>query len=98
MTTRRFTALSILCGFLALLASPASADTALQVRIREAALDPNGPVRLVVSVTGTAAGQPLTPANVAVREGDRQVGGVAVTPLLATNPQPVSVALALDVS
>lgn len=96
MRARLGLAAGALCA-LAALAAPAAAAVPLEVRIREAALDTDGRVELVVSVTGDAVDRALTAADFAVTEEGRPVEGVRVEPLLASL-RPVAVALAVDVS
>lgn len=95
---RRRVALAVLAlalgGFLA---APAAAQTA-QLRIREATLDPNGLVRLVVSVAGEAAEQVFVRDNFHLTEAGVTIEELAVTPLFESRIQPVAVALVIDTS
>lgn len=95
---RRHLALIGVLSILIALAAPAAGEEALLVRIREAALDPGGGVRLVVSVTGEAAGDVLSAANFAVTEEGEPVAELKVEPLLEKEAQPLAVALVMDVS
>lgn len=85
-------------GVIIFLASPAAIAAALEVRVREAALDPGGAVRLIVSVTGEGLDRPLTAADFRVTEGGRPAQDLQAEPLLQSRIQAVSVALLLDTS
>ena len=74
------------------------AATQLQVRIREAALDPDGRVRLIASVAGTPEGQVLDKGNFKVTEENEVVESFSMESLLESKIQPVAVALVMDVS
>lgn len=88
----------LLALLLALVGASAAAQVPLEVRIREAALDPAGSVRLVVSVTGDAAAGVLDAASFAVTEQGAPVAGLKVEPISESRVQPVAVALVIDVS
>ncbi|MFA5890061.1 MAG: VWA domain-containing protein [Actinomycetota bacterium] len=73
----------------------AHAVGSVDVRIREAVLDPGGNVRLTVAVAG--ASRDLAASDFAVTEQGVAVPNLTVTPMAAA-AQPVAVALAMDVS
>lgn len=81
-------------AFVALLAAPAAAAEGLSVRIREAALDPHGEVRIIASVAGPETGSP----RFTVTEEGREVRDVKAEPLLGSGARSVAVVLAVDVS
>ncbi|MDP8931933.1 MAG: type II secretion system F family protein [Actinomycetota bacterium] len=76
--------------------APAFAQSAVDIRVREVALDPDGATRLVVS-TG-ALSQPLSADNFAVGEEGEAVADLQVQPLLQSRSQPVFVSVLVDVS
>jgi tight adherence protein B len=83
------------------LAVPATAfgQASAGVRIREAKLDGNGRVRLVVQVSGPLVDQQLKAGNFSVTEADRKISDLTVTPLTqAAATVPIVVALAIDTS
>lgn len=94
----RRTFAALVAGFL-LIASPASAQTAApSVTIREAALDPDGLVRLTVAVGGVASPRRLSNENFTLTEQGEGIVDFSVEPLFAEQSRPVAVALVMDVS
>ena len=80
-------------------ASAAFGQTApLVVSIREALLSADGSTKLVVSVTGSAVGEPLSATNFAVKEAGEDITDLTVAPLSESQVQDVTVALVMDVS
>jgi tight adherence protein B len=94
----RARALASIVAALFVIAPTAPAASQLQVRIREAALDPDGRVRLIASVAGTREGQVLDKRNFKVTEEGDGVESFSVESLLESKVQPVAVALVMDVS
>lgn len=97
---RRLSAAALLAAVTALalaaLAPVAGAQGTLQTRIREAALDPDGFVRLIVSVTGPE--KELSAGDFVVTEEGEAVRIESVRRLLESRTIPVAVALVVDVS
>jgi tight adherence protein B len=81
---------------LAFLAPAAIGDGSLQVHIRDAKIDPSGAVTIVVQATGNAVQGDLATSNFSVSEANQPVAGLSVQPLLASQAQPVAVALLID--
>jgi tight adherence protein B len=101
MTFGRRVAAGAVCTVVLALAIPAFAfgQTAAGVRIREAKLDADGLVRLVVQVSGPLVERQLKAANFTVTEADRRVKDLRVASLTqAAATVPVAVALAMDTS
>lgn len=96
--SRRLLAVVLAVVAVTALAASASAQEAPSISIREAALDPNGGVRLLVAVGGSAAGRVLDASAFSVSEEGKAVTGLKVEPLIESKSQPVVVALAIDVS
>lgn len=90
--------LALAVGMVWVLSAEAAAGEPVTLRIRAAELDPSGAVRLLVSVGGAAADRVLGPDNFRVTEEGRDVGDLAVDPLITSQIQPVAVVLLLDTS
>lgn len=98
MTARRGLTVASILAALLVLAPAARPAEQMQVRIREAALDPDGRVRMIVSVAGTREGQVLDERSFKVTEENEVVEFFSVESLLESKVQPVAVALVMDVS
>lgn len=100
MRARLLAGLLLAAWLLAAIVGPATAQAALELRIRQAELSPDGETRLLVSVTGGAATDTVLDAGVfSVREGGQPIDGVTVSPLLeSAESPPLGVLLVVDVS
>jgi tight adherence protein B len=99
MRRLRLVVLALLVALPTLLpAAAVGAQEALDVRIREAALDDDGTTRLIVGVGGDAAEGVLDGSAFTVSEQGEGIGGLEVEPLIESRVQPIQVALLIDVS
>jgi tight adherence protein B len=80
------------------LVSTATAQAALELRLREAILSEDGTTRLIVSVTGPAVQSELGDDAFTVTEAGEPISSFTVEPLSQSNAQAVAVALVMDVS
>ncbi|HEX9889783.1 MAG TPA: type II secretion system F family protein [Nitriliruptorales bacterium] len=96
----RRVALALAASLVALMVGAGQAtaqDSELQIKIREAALDEDGGVRLIVQPVGEGA-QAVTAADVVVEESGTVIGDITVSPLQEERTRSVVVALVIDVS
>lgn len=93
-------ALMALAAFVSLLfgAAPSAGQEAEIVRIREVRLGSDGTTTVVVSVSGEAAGQPLTTGNFSIVENGTEIAPADLRPYIGSGNRPIAAAIVLDTS